>query len=67
MPSTYVTIQGDMWDTIAKRTLGWEHYWPQIMDANPEYKDVDVFAGGIKLVIPDIEREQPEELPPWKR
>ncbi|MBE3586572.1 MAG: tail protein X [Thermoanaerobacter sp.] len=67
MPKEYVTIQGDMWDGIAKKTLGSEYYMTDLIDANPDYREIIIFPAGIRLVIPDISIPIPQILPPWKR
>ncbi|MDL2280319.1 tail protein X [Selenomonadales bacterium OttesenSCG-928-I06] len=66
MPSTYITILGDMWDYIAYKTLGSEKYTDILIAANMEQKYVSVFQGGIHLLIPDIETPKPI-LSPWSR
>jgi len=67
MPKTYTTIQGDMWDGIAKRTLGSEYYMSELIDANPEHRETVIFPAGVHLVIPEVPTPVPELLPPWKR
>lgn len=67
MSKTYVTIQGDMWDSIAKRTLGSEYYMTNLIDANPEHRETVIFPAGVQLVIPEISDPEPANLPPWKR
>mgnify|MGYP001233819632 CR=1 FL=1 len=68
MAREYVTVQGDMWDSIAKKTLGSEYYMDVLMEANPDYRQIVVFPANVKLVIPDVETEEtPDTLPPWRR
>lgn len=67
MAKEYVTIQGDMWDGIAKRTLGSEYYMSELIDANPEYRETVIFSANIRLMIPDVAMPTPQTLPPWKR
>ena len=64
---SYKTIQGDTWDSISKKVYGYEHYWPEVKQANTKYKDVVFFTDGIELEIPAIRESVPKELPPWKR
>lgn len=63
----YTTTQGDMWDGIAKKTLGSEYLMPALIDANPKHRETVVFSANIQLIIPEIEEEEPANLPPWKR
>jgi phage tail protein X len=67
MAKTYTTIQGDMWDGIAKKTLNSEYYMSDLIEANPEYKTIVIFPANIALTIPDIPTPLPQNLPPWKR
>jgi phage tail protein X len=66
----YITIQGDMWDSIAKKTLGSEYFLTDLIDANPKYREVVIFSANVQLTIPDIkaiENVDNMNLPPWKR
>ncbi|MED1803023.1 tail protein X [Brevibacillus porteri] len=67
MTKTYNTIQGDMWDTIAYKTLGSEYHMTALIDAKPKHRETVIFSGGITLAIPEIAEPEPETLPPWKR
>lgn len=67
MSKTYTTISGDMWDTIAYKTLGNEAYTDKLIKNNLQYRHVTVFQAGTVLDIPDVEEEVSVELPPWKR
>lgn len=64
--TSYRTIQGDAWDTVAFRLWGRERLAHHLMAANPEHLDVVIFPAGVELAVPDIvvEPETPE-LPPW--
>ena len=42
----YQTIQGDMWDSIAKKVYGTEKAMELLMQANPAYLDTAVFGAG---------------------
>ena len=65
---TYTTVQGDMWDSIAHRTMGSVRYTDRLMWANQAYLEHHIFPAGIELVIPDIPVDWNEAaLPPWKR
>lgn len=63
----YTTIQGDMWDAIAKKQLGSEMYMDVLIAANPKHASTVIFSAGIVLEIPDIALETSVNLPPWKR
>jgi phage tail protein X len=67
MPKTYVTTSGDMWDLIAKKTLGSEMYTDALMTANAAHREIFIFPANITLTIPDITIKPAEGLPPWKR
>lgn len=65
--ATYLTTTGDTWDLIAYRTCGSEAYMPNLINANPDYAHLAVLAGGIELMVPEIDPEQSADLPPWKK
>lgn len=67
MASTYTTISGDMWDSIAYSQMGDVLYTNKLIEANVAYKDIYIFPHGVKLVIPDTETKINSSLPPWKR
>jgi phage tail protein X len=63
-----MTIQGDTWDIIAKKTLGSEYYMSDLIDANPDYRETVIFPANVRLNIPDITTATtPQNIPPWKR
>lgn len=64
----YSTIQGDAWDLISRKVYGDEYLVNLLLDANPQYKTVIVFSGGIKLVVPDAPERAlvSNNLPPWR-
>lgn len=64
---TYITISGDMWDSIAYKAMGSENYAHLLMAANIEYIDTVIFEAGIEVEIPDIPVEVSSSLPPWKQ
>ncbi len=63
----YVTVQGDMWDIIAKKTMGSEYYMTDLIDANPEHREIVIFPANVRLVIPEVSTPESKNLPPWKR
>ena len=67
MTKTYRTIAGDMWDSIAYKTLGDCLLMHLLIKANMQYSEIFIFPAGIEIVIPEIEVERKYTLPPWKR
>ena len=67
MSKTYVTKQGDMWDSIAAKQLGSVAYTDKIMNLNSQYIDTYIFPAGIALTLPDASTDAPSSVPPWKR
>ena len=62
----YTTIQGDMWDGIARKVYGHERHMSVLLDANPEYRDIWVFPSDIVLKCPEVSAVKPSRLPPWR-
>ena len=67
MPNTYTTTLGDMWDLIAKKTLGNEMQTDALIKANIKHRRTFIFPAGVVLTIPDLPIRPPDGLPPWKR
>lgn len=67
MSKTYITAQGDMWDTIAYKVYGREAYMTYLLQANEQYNDVAVFSAGVTLLAPDVPDVKTTILPPWRR
>lgn len=69
MSKTYITAQGDMWDSIAHFQLGDVAYTDKLMNLNTAYREYYIFPAGITLVLPDIiiEESSVANLPPWKQ
>lgn len=65
MASIYTTISGDTWDLIAWKQLGSERYMGTLIEANYPYAEVLRFDADIKITIPDIPEETPDDLPFW--
>ncbi|GHV32314.1 hypothetical protein FACS18949_02810 [Clostridia bacterium] len=63
----YITISGDMWDTIAYKTLGNERQTDELINLNTAYIDTYIFPAGIELEIPPPKPPPVEGLPPWKQ
>lgn len=70
MAKTYVTKQGDTWDSIAYNELGDEYYMTELMALNYEHRMTVIFSSGITLQLPEVTQTQLQNdtnLPPWKR
>lgn len=67
MRRTYTTIQGDMWDLIAKRLYNNEASLNVLLRANQQYADIVVFPAGIVLEAPKYTAPVTSMLPPWRR
>lgn len=64
---TYTTAQGDMWDGIAKKTMGSEYHMDLLLEANLEYREIVVFPANVILTIPDTPAKVALPLPPWRK
>lgn len=64
---TYVTKQGEMWDSIAYRLYGTEKAINVLLEANEEYREVAVFGAGTVLNVPEYNAPRADNLPPWRR
>lgn len=68
MAKTYTTVQGDMWDSIAYKTLGSVNLTDRLMMANRRYLHLYTFPAGIVLNVPEVRAQAVAEgLPPWKQ
>lgn len=67
MIKTYRTIAGDMWDSIAFKTLGDCYLMDKLIKANMQHSEIFIFPAGIELQVPEVEVEKKYTLPPWKR
>lgn len=63
----YETDDGDTFDTLALNFYNNEFKSNIIIEANPQYSNVIILPAGIKLIIPIIDENPAETLPPWKR
>lgn len=65
---TYITMQGDAWDTIAYRLWGREFLFQELITANSEHLDVLIFPPGVKLQVPELPDAAVKrlEMPPWR-
>ena len=62
---SYVTKQGDTWDSIAYAHMGDCSYINALMRKNRAYLGFYIFPAGIALNIPEPEISVSENLPPW--
>lgn len=67
MSKTYVTTQGDMWDSIAFAQMGSVDYTDQLMNANQKFREYYTFPAGVVLTIPDPALPVSDTLPPWRK
>lgn len=67
--NTYQTVQGDMWDSIAKQAYGTETAMDQLMRANPDLLQVAVFGAGEIVLLPHISAQEAAStaVPPWRK
>lgn len=66
--STYTTIQGDKWDSIAYKLYGDTKYTDVLISSNFQYRMIYIFSAGIVLNVPEVEeRVSVDDLPPWKK
>lgn len=65
MPKTYITKQGDTFDSIAYSELGNEYLFIDLLEANVQYRDVIIFDSVIEIVIPDVEVDDFDNVPEW--
>lgn len=62
----YYTIQGDTWDTIAKKVYGAEKYAGHLMANNRSLLDCLIFPSGMIMEVPEPSEETDLELPAWR-
>jgi phage tail protein X len=63
----YETDAGDTFDILALNFYDNEFKSHIIMEANSQHIDMIVLPAGLKLIIPIIDIDPAETLPPWKR
>ena len=69
MATTYRTVQGDMWDSIAHKLAGTSDVVAQLIEAKLDKSDSYIFSAGIELTVPDFNNYAADEefYPPWKK
>nr|DAL07155.1 MAG TPA: hypothetical protein [Caudoviricetes sp.] len=55
-----------MWDFIAFKIYGSERFMDALLEANPDHAETIVLPAGIELDCPEVSRNAPRFLPPWK-
>ncbi|AJK27742.1 tail protein [Bacteriophage Lily] len=65
--TTYTTIQGDTWSTVAYKVYQDEKLLTVLINANLDHVNTVVFSAGVRLAVPSRPAEIPSSLPPWKR
>ena len=63
----YITVQGDMWDSIAKKVYGDERYMNLLLQQNRDYRDYVIFHADIALQCPNVNMKKSRRMPPWKK
>ncbi len=67
MLKTYLTTQGDTWDSIAFKFYGNENYMTELINANTEHLNVVIFPSNIVLNIPEVTAKKSNDLIlPWR-
>ena len=66
---SYITKDGDRWDSISYKFYDNPNLYEEIIKANPTVPKDPVIESGIKLKIPLLDTSQTIqfELPPWKK
>lgn len=67
---TIKTIQGDTWDTIAKRVYGDERKAQELMETRENIRllDYEIFPGGVTVATPElVEETAASDLPDWRK
>ena len=62
----YTTVQGDMWDSIARQLYNNEFLMHILIDANPQYRNIAIFPANCVLTVPEISRAARITWPPWR-
>ncbi len=65
--STYITQNGDQWDSIAKKVYGNELDADWLMENNGKFVGVFEFDAGVVLETPPLPVNRINNLPPWRR
>ena len=63
---SYITTQGDMWDSISLKLYGTEHYMHLLIEANPAHRHASVFSANCELAVPEAPVRLGDDFPPWR-
>jgi phage tail protein X len=63
----YETQEGDTFDSISLDFYDDEKYASSIMQRNPDCINYLVLPAGIDLIVPVLENQAEQTLPPWQR
>lgn len=70
MPKTYITRQGDTFESIAYFTMGDSGKMVDLIRENRKYMDTAIFDAGVELLLPEYTAEQnaasAESAVPWR-
>lgn len=61
MATTYTTIQGDTWDSVAWKVYGAEKYMDLLAEANRPLVDYLVLPSGTIINVPDIPEDYDDD------
>ena len=65
--TTYITQDGDQWDSIAKKVYGDELNADWLMENNGKFIGTFEFDAGMVLKTPPLPENRISNLPPWRR
>lgn len=65
---TYITTEGDSWDSIAKKVYDSELHADYLMKNNIDKLDIYIFPSGVELKTPELADTLKTEsnLPEWR-
>jgi len=63
----YTAASGEMFDAVSYACYGTEKYTAELIKANIAYRGCYRFAGGEKLIVPDVDTMTDKAVirPPW--
>ena len=64
--NTYITIQGDTWDSISLAVYGDELYVDFLMQHNFPLLDYCIFPAGVEVIIPALPDNEDNDYPDWR-
>lgn len=63
---TYITKSGELWDEIAFKIWKDCKYVEDLMNENPDKLNYSIFPAGVKLKVPEINKNTETNLPAWR-